>query len=100
MMIVFTIHDTLAMHGSRGGDKGRQRVRTPPPLKITKNIGFHSNTGLGPLKITKLQSQNSMPASETQFKKRCQSWTPLTKLSGSAHVSNLDSNDNKFASVE
>ena len=45
----------------------------PPPWKITKNIGFLSNTCPDPLKITKLPSQHSMlghhrPASEKPFK--------------------------------
>ena len=56
------------MHGSRGGG---QRVRTH--LKNHTNIGFPSNTGTDPLKITKLPSQHSMlghhrHASETPFK--------------------------------
>ena len=38
--------------------EGGQGVRTP--LKNHKNIGFLSNTGLDPLKITKLPSQHSM----------------------------------------
>ena len=42
------------MRGSRGGGGG-QGVRTPS-LKITK-IGFLSNTGPDPLKITKLPSR-------------------------------------------
>ena len=42
------------------------------PLKYHKNIGFLSNTGPDPLKITKLPSQHSMlghhrPASESPF---------------------------------
>ena len=46
-------------------------VRTPP-LENYKNIGFLSNTGPVPLKITKLPIQHSMlghqrPASETPF---------------------------------
>ena len=40
-----------------GGGEG-QGVRTP--WKITKNIGFLSNTGSDPLKITKLAIQQSM----------------------------------------
>ena len=32
----------------------------PIPLKNRKNIGFLSNTGLDPLKISKLPSQHSM----------------------------------------
>ena len=41
---------------SRGG----QEVRTPPPLKNHKNIGFFSNTDPDSLKITKLSGQHSM----------------------------------------
>ena len=53
--------------------RGGQGVQTP--LKNNKNIGFLSNTGLGPLKITKLPSQHSMlghhwHASKTPFKWR------------------------------
>ena len=44
------------MHGSRGGTGGP----IPPPLKNHKNIGFPSNTGPDPLKITKLPSQHSV----------------------------------------
>ena len=51
--------------------RGGQGVRTP--LENYKNIGFLSNTGPDPLKITKLPKQHSMlghhrPASETPFK--------------------------------
>ena len=42
---------------SRGGGGG---PGGPDPPKNHKNIGFLSNTGLDPLKITKLQSQHSM----------------------------------------
>ena len=42
------------IRGSRGG----QGVQTP--LENHKNIGFLSNTGPDPLKITKLLSQHSM----------------------------------------
>ena len=52
------------------GDRG-----SGPHLENYKNIGFLSNTGPGPLKITKLQIQHSLlghhrPASETPFKWR------------------------------
>ena len=45
----------------------------PDPLKNHKNIGFLSNTGPDPVKISRLLSQHSMfghhrPASETTFK--------------------------------
>ena len=56
---------------SEGG--GRQGVWTP--MKNYNNIGFLSNTGPDPLKITKLPSQHSMLShhrytSETPFKWR------------------------------
>ena len=55
--------------------RGGQGVQTPPPLKSHKNIGFLSNTGPDPLKITKLPSQHSMlghhrHTSETPFRWR------------------------------
>ena len=62
-----------------------------PPLKNHKDIGVHSNTGLDPLKITKLPSQHSMlghyrRASETQMAFR---WRvdddPLIVVFGSSH---------------
>ena len=70
---------TVSMHRSRrdGGMEGGPDHPPPPPpppsLKNHKNIGFLSNTGLDPLKITKLSSQHSMlghhwHASETPFK--------------------------------
>ena len=54
---------------AEAGDRGPD----PPPLKNHKNIGFLRNTGLDPLKITKLPSHHSMfghhrHASETPFK--------------------------------
>ena len=45
------------MRGSRGGDSGSG---PPPPHEKSQNIGFLSNTGPDPLKITKLPSQHSM----------------------------------------
>ena len=61
----------LGMGGSRGGGG----AGGPDPLKNHKNIGFLSNTGLDPLKITKLPRQHSMVghhrhASETPFQWR------------------------------
>ena len=58
---------------------------TPPPLKNHKNIGFLSNTGLDPLKITKLPSQHSMlghhrHASETPFKWRLAGGSMIARL--------------------
>ena len=57
------------MRGSRRGTGGLD------PLKKHKNIGFLSNTGPDPLKITKLSSQHSIlghqwHACETPFKWR------------------------------
>ena len=95
---------------------GGQGVRNPPPpLKNCKNIGFLSNSGLDPLKITKLPSQNSMLGhnhhnsfrwradggrlivvfgsshpSSTKKKKLVKVGPPLTKFSGSTHASALD----------
>ena len=98
------------MCGSRGGgDRGSG------PSGNYKNIEFFSSTGLNPLKITKIQCWAIMgppakrhlngvslaglswsaksgiwiipPLSKLKKKiKGCQSWTPLTKLFGSAHV--------------
>ena len=57
---------------------GGRMVRTPPPphpLENHKSIGFLSNTGPDPLKITNLTNKHSMlehyrPSSETPFKWR------------------------------
>ena len=59
------------MGGTRGGGTGDP----DPPPENDKNIVFLSNTGPVPLKITKLQSQQSMlghhrHSSETPFKWR------------------------------
>ena len=56
-----------------GGGGGGAGGPDPPPLENYTNIEFLSNTGLDPLKITKLPIQHSMlghyrPASETPFK--------------------------------
>ena len=66
------------IYGSRRGktscaDPDGGGTGSGPPLENYKNIGFLSNTGPDPLKITKLSSQHSMfghhrPASETPFK--------------------------------
>ena len=66
---------TQLMDGSRGGGQG---VRTPPPLKNHKNIGFSSNTGPDPLKITKLPSQHSMFF--IMNTKHCITYLALTQL--------------------
>ena len=47
----FVAHARIQGGGGAGG---------PDPLKNHKNIGFLSNTGPDPLKITKLPSQHSM----------------------------------------
>ena len=62
------------------GDRG-----SGPPLKNHKNIGFLSNNGLYPLKITKLPSQHSMlgldqHTSETPFKWRIAGVPMMTRL--------------------
>ena len=81
----------------------------PPPLKNHKNINFASNTGPDTLKNRSYQASiqcwaiigtsakrrandgplivvlGSFLPSSTKKKKRCQSWAPLIKLSGSAH---------------
>ena len=79
-----------------------QGVQTPTP-KSHKNIGFLSNTGLDPLKITKLQSQHSrmaflewyswilpplIPSSTKKktLKNVVKVGPSLTKLTGSTHV--------------
>ena len=87
------------MRGSRGG----QRSEAPPPPKNDKNIGFSSNTGPIPWKISKLPSQHSIKghhrlATETPaysgtwilppliIKKNVVIFGPSqTKLSGSPH---------------
>ena len=56
-----------------------------PHLKNHKNKGFLSNTGLDPLKITKLQSQHSMlghhrHASKTPFKWRFPGGSMMARL--------------------
>ena len=112
-----TVHSTARIDQQMHAriQRGWQGVRTHPPLKNYKNIGFLSNTGPDPLKLTKLPSQHSMlghhrHASETPFngvslagrwwpvyiciwiihslhqqKKNVNVRPPLTKLSGSAH---------------
>ena len=52
-----TVHVRI-QRGNRGS--GPPPPPPPPRPKNHKNIGFLSNTGLDPLKITKLPSQNSM----------------------------------------
>ena len=67
----YTCQSTCA--DPEGGQGVRLPPPPPPPGKLQKNIGFLSNTGPNPLKITKLPIQHSMlghhrPASETPFK--------------------------------
>ena len=59
----------LDMCRSRGLDRGSR-----PPLKSHKNIGFLSNTGPDPLKITKLPSQHSMWGHYRHANKRPFKW--------------------------
>ena len=61
--------------GGGGGGGGQGGPDPPPPLENNKNIGFLTNIGPDPLKITKLLIQHPMlgrhrPASETPFKWR------------------------------
>ena len=59
------------MGGSRGvGDKESGH----PTLKNHKNIGFLSNTGPDPLKITKLPSKHSMLGHHQQASERPFKW--------------------------
>ena len=60
---------------SESNERIQRGAGDPDPLKYHKNIGFLSNTGPDPLKITKLSSQHSIlghhrPASETSLKWR------------------------------
>ena len=53
---LYGLHSLIITHVRiQRGDRG-----SGPPLKNHKNIGFLSNTGLDPLKITKLPCQHSM----------------------------------------
>ena len=80
IIVVLGISDCqieLNMDGFRGG----QGVRTPPPLQITKNIGFKWRFAGGP-KMARfkcyLDPFSPHQKKETN-KKRCQSWTPSCK---------------------
>ena len=69
---VVLINPRSSMGGSR---RGAGDPDPPPPTVNHKTIGFLSNTGLDPLKITKLPRQHSLldnhrHASETPFKRR------------------------------
>ena len=88
--LIFAIFLTLsACADPEGGTGGPD---PPPPLENYKNIGFLSNTGPDPLKITKLPIQHSIfghhrPASKVPFKRvidhpLCGIWIlpPLIKL--------------------
>ena len=71
--VILLLVSYLFVIAPMGGSRGGQGVRTPPPRKITKNIGFLSNSSPDPLKITKLPSQqhsmlgHHQHASETPF---------------------------------
>ena len=63
--------DLSYMRGSKG-ESGVAGDQDPPQLKYHENIGFLSNTGPDPQKITKLPNQHSKlghhrPVSETPF---------------------------------
>ena len=80
---------TLEPHGLSCADPegGTGGPDPPPPRKITKNIGFLSNTDPEPLKITKLPSQHSRlgqhrPASETPLKWRFAGGPLMARHSG------------------
>ena len=69
---IFVRNIDKTMCGSKVGTGGPD---LPPPLENYKNIGFLSNTGPDPLKITRLPIQYLMlghhqHASETPFKWR------------------------------
>ena len=55
--ITATVEKRLSICVNMFGSRGGTGVQPPPPLKNHKNIGFLSNTGLDPLKTTKLPSQ-------------------------------------------
>ena len=65
----------MRIHRGGGGTGGGDRESGPPPPKkkkkkkniYIKNIGFLKNTGLDPLKITKLPSQHSMLGHHQRF---------------------------------
>ena len=57
---VFTQLQTLSVVCLASADPEGGTRDPDPPLKNYKNIGFLSNTGPDPLKITKLSSQHSM----------------------------------------
>ena len=79
-MVLILVYTCADLEGWTGGPD-------PPPLKNHKNIGFLSNTGPDPLKNHKATKPafNVGPSSARQRNAICQSWTPLAKLSGSAH---------------
>ena len=98
----------LFIHCMRGSRRGGQGVRTPPPLKNHKNIGFLSNTGPDSLKnqasiqcwasIARQRNAISMAFRwqadygpllvllYSSLPKSTQKMLDLTKLSESAHV--------------
>ena len=58
LVLNLQILDPFSYMDPEGGGGGEQR--SGPTLKNHKIIGFLSNTGLDPLKISKLSSQHSM----------------------------------------
>ena len=92
--IALSIRDMYRMRGSRRGGGG---VRGADPPESLKNIGFHSNIGPDPLKITKLPNHHSMlshhrHASETPkmaFRWRADDG-PLIVVFGSSFLSSTE----------
>ena len=56
------VHSIYRLKGTAHADPEGGTGGPDPPLKNHKNIGFLSNTGPDPLKITKLSRQHSMLA--------------------------------------
>ena len=59
-------------------------LKSPPPLENHKNIGSFTNIGPDPLENRKAINLHAIIGPLAK-KKRYQSWTPLTELSGSYH---------------
>ena len=100
------------MANPEGGGGGGGRGADHPPQKKHKSIEFLSNTGLDPLKNHKATNPYSVsshrgwwadncpllvlfgsPHSKNKTKKKCKSWTPSEKLSGSVHAEERFSNE-------
>ena len=79
-----TPHERIQSRGGGGGDR-----ESGHPLKNHKNIGFLSNTGPDPLKMTKLPSQHSMSGHHRYASEMLFRWLaddgPLIVLFESSH---------------